>query len=1335
MHACYTPHIASLGLSMSAGLQPRSDNSVVRLRQDKWRRNEQSSVPTTVALALVLPPALPPRRPGKWDDPISCHLDVVSLEEKPEFEALSYTWGERQRNNAKSRMRLNGQDFPIAFNLETALRHLRSEADARALWVDAICINQADIEERNEQISIMRDVYSYSKRVLIWLGTVDEPRRPKDPNVKKQKQLCHWRTDFTTWSESSVPHPEDMAIIDDFHDRIDQYYRLPLSLRHNLTIDHVKGAFCFASLLAQNKHVNGHDILILNNHDAFHRIIMALFGIMDRPWWIRQWVIQEIVLAPSAILHHGHFVAPWELFSHAARNYEHHRKDCCQNHYKYLHGNDIRHVEHFYRTIIELDDLRHKWQSILKNQAPIKINLRELLWQFRSRDTTDPKDKVFVLFPLVNDWGNQDQMEADYNMEIRRIYRAVVEKVMAIDESLLILMGNTEKSKDLIDLPSWVPDWTIKPPQFESERLERTKLFNASKGIKPKPKFHGQKVLELGGVRFDSITTTSEIMVYGDDDETLEVFRSWYNLLCDNQPIMSRYPTKEPRMAAYWRTLCMDTVRSLGFRGVPLNKDRRYRRCSRCYVREATKQWMSRTGLPHSTVADSSSALQIPLVSRPGSREPSPHRLPVQETGPDGEEKLTYVAVDFAVTSATLNRRLFFTKKGYMGLGPATMKAGDAAYVFAGGHMPFIVRHAKERDVPKVGMRNCHELIGDCYIHGIMDGEVMDKFEQDKRSVYLLVPAIAMSTNSDAVFEPLHDETLSIPLQESGGLLLGQRSSTRNDAAESPEPTLSAAQQPPFLSNSIYDLLSLALATLALVGLSILLVVCQNKPNPEWTTGVTLNAIVSIVSTVFRGGILLPVTHCISQFGWLWYTQRRSLQDICYFDAASRGPLGSAQLLFKLQPLQYASIGAIVTIAATAIGPFFQQIVRYETRAVADPNQQARTVAAYQWGQSPPPDFITPSYPDIPHEIQVAVRIGLLSSHLSSTPNPLYSCPSGNCTWEPFSTPAVSSQCEDITSHVRLNCSRSMATEFQEEEDICNIVADEDELLQPLLQYSSRNMTGFLAMVQWVKAYSLKPLDYIQPNTTFEAGRCAFYFSIRHINATVSEGVYSEKLLGEHTSAKILNQSYSNDVTNMGFYEAWDENSLGLEYQPAFPSGRKDRGPSILQGNVSSGASGMLVGLEYATMLYQASNTTRAMHYMAEYLTLEMRANASTALQTSRQDPSLIDEKSVVYGQVLVQQQYVIVRWNWLILPVSIHILTVLFLTLASVETRRGKVGIWHTSPLTLFFHAQLSNDARSLLDSTTSPLDTAEAMHDAAADLRIRIGADRPISHNAILE
>lgn len=469
---------------------------------------------------------------------------------------------------------------------------------------------------------------------------------------------------------------------------------------------------------------------VLANHDAFYRTVTALVGIVHRPWWFRQWVIQEIVLAPSITLHHGHFVAPWELFSHAARNYEHHRKDCCQDHYKYLHGPAIRHIEHFYRIIIELDDLRHKWQAILRSQAPIKISLRELLWQFRSRKTTDPKDKVFALLPLVNDWGEQEQIEVDYNLEVTILYRAVVEKVIAIDESLLILMGSTEKSEELAKLPSWVPDWTLKPAQLEPERLERAELFNASGGIKPRPRFHGQEVLELDGVYVDLITATSEIMMYGDDEETLEVFRSWYDLLCDDQPITSRYPTGECRMAAYWRTLCMDTVRSLGFKGVPLSRDRRYRRCSRHYMREGMRRWMSRTGLPHGMADPVASGPAVP-------GEPSPRRLGERETGSD-REKLTYVAVDFAVTSATLNRRLFFTKRGYMGIGPAAMRAGDAAYVFAGGHMPFVTRRRRVRAVPGVGRRECHELVGECYIHGIMDGEAMGEFKRDKCSVYVV---------------------------------------------------------------------------------------------------------------------------------------------------------------------------------------------------------------------------------------------------------------------------------------------------------------------------------------------------------------------------------------------------------------------------------------------------------------------------------------------------------------------------------------------------------------------------------------------------------------------
>jgi hypothetical protein len=58
----------------------------------------------------------------------------------------------------------------VTLNLESALRHLRDEDKPRRPWIDTICINQSDIEERSKQVSRMLDIYKYARKVLIWLG-------------------------------------------------------------------------------------------------------------------------------------------------------------------------------------------------------------------------------------------------------------------------------------------------------------------------------------------------------------------------------------------------------------------------------------------------------------------------------------------------------------------------------------------------------------------------------------------------------------------------------------------------------------------------------------------------------------------------------------------------------------------------------------------------------------------------------------------------------------------------------------------------------------------------------------------------------------------------------------------------------------------------------------------------------------------------------------------------------------------------------------------------------------------------------------------------------------
>jgi hypothetical protein len=120
-----------------------------------------------------------------------------------------------------------------------------------------------------------------------------------------------------------------------------------------------------------------------------------------------------------------------------------------------------------------------------------------------------------------------------------------------------------------------------------------------------------------------------------------------------------------------------------------------------------------------------------------------------------------------------------------------------------------------------------------------------------------------------------------------------------------------AGKRPSILASLIWEILSLALAAAALFGLVAILRKHQNKEVPKWTLGhveVTLNAIISIVSTLFRGSLLMPVAQSISQLCWTWYTRPRSLQDICYYDSASRGPLGSFRLLVRLRFMYLAFI-------------------------------------------------------------------------------------------------------------------------------------------------------------------------------------------------------------------------------------------------------------------------------------------------------------------------------------------------------------------------------------------------------------------------------------------
>ena len=99
---------------------------------------------------------------------IECSLEIFKLSNKPNFEALSYTWGSLRDQRA---IRLDSTSaFGVTDNLWHALRRLRHGRSVRTLWIDALCINQQDLEERGRQVQRMLDIYRAAQAVIVWLG-------------------------------------------------------------------------------------------------------------------------------------------------------------------------------------------------------------------------------------------------------------------------------------------------------------------------------------------------------------------------------------------------------------------------------------------------------------------------------------------------------------------------------------------------------------------------------------------------------------------------------------------------------------------------------------------------------------------------------------------------------------------------------------------------------------------------------------------------------------------------------------------------------------------------------------------------------------------------------------------------------------------------------------------------------------------------------------------------------------------------------------------------------------------------------------------------------------
>jgi hypothetical protein len=651
--------------------------------------------------------------PGSWEDGICCELEITSLSKQPKYEALSYAWGDKGNSRC---ITVDGQPFSIGTMLELALRRLRNSESPRILWVDCLCINQKDVHERNNQVALMQDIFLDTQMVLIWLG---EPES-KDNSTTSTRSCEHeWGDIF-----------KDSQRIFHFMQRVNNYHAHPIAIRHHPEQDYELGAFCFIAELSYNKHMP--DISFFRKVMYWRNVSKALSQIMLQDWWKRIWAVQEAVLAPHATIIYGRFRCPWGIFASAAKSFRQHRLMCCSEFLDGFDPQDTKIPRNFSKVVLGIEGARHQWRD------EQHTTLLHLLWQFRWRNSSDPRDKVYSLLSLVKSWGSRLPIRPDYSLTAEQLYVIVVQELIKVTGNLSALMGTLTKSRELASLPSWVPDWTYEPPSFELDRLERGALYKASENRSPVIRYPSDGFLECRGLITATIDTVGDEMPSNLGDPALKIFQRWEELAGLHNDSDWTYVAGGTAGQAYWRTLCLDSLYMLEAGPSGFCK-RRFVRAPRKYG-SSMKFWRSEARSWNLGQECNRSDDCNPLTVAAGNRMPpelQPYWIDMQN-GPISRPPTLVEAINYAVLSATAHRRFFMTEqRGYMGLGPSTLKKGDKICVLLGGCTPFIIRPIGNREVGSSVPKPCYELIGDCYVDGLMDGQVFSIPALTEESIYL----------------------------------------------------------------------------------------------------------------------------------------------------------------------------------------------------------------------------------------------------------------------------------------------------------------------------------------------------------------------------------------------------------------------------------------------------------------------------------------------------------------------------------------------------------------------------------------------------------------------
>lgn len=173
-------------------------------------------------------------------------------------------------------------------------------------------------------------------------------------------------------------------------------------------------------------------------------------------------------------------------------------------------------------------------------------------------------------------------------------------------------------------------------------------------------------------------------------------------------------------------------------------------------------------------------------------------------------------------------------------------------------------------------------------------------------------------------------------------------------ASKSPSPKKqSSTIQRLLLDTWVCESVAISLSIGCMIAIVVIVKQFEGGEIPRLLFGVTLNTIVAVLATAARSTVSFVVSASIGQLKWCWFTKSgKRLRDVEVLDNASRGPLGAISMLSSALGGPFAWLGAVITILMVSFGPLLQQLLEYPMRESPIPTSEAklfRNIGFNQW--------------------------------------------------------------------------------------------------------------------------------------------------------------------------------------------------------------------------------------------------------------------------------------------------------------------------------------------------------------------------------------------------